>query len=591
MLALLGLILFAAGKMCLVAKAEEQSGVYHISQAGAVVDAELSYDTPDDSWFMSGEKEFNPSVARLSAILSMLCYKEYSGNPSVFTLGGRQMDAIALMEHLGFSDVRDVELPKAGEADSIHRTEIYIGHKKIGDRTLVAVMIRGTNGTAEEWLSNFDLGFDNIKSENGWDMINHEGFEITSGHVYDYVREYNEELGINGETYWISGHSRGGAVANLLAAKLIDDGKRSYAYTFAAPGSTMHKDVGEEKYQSIFNIINRDDMIPVVPLGSWGFMLYGRSALLSMSNADKEVFKDSCTRDGKAFKYNGDEKKIRRFSDVFASFIAKGSSPVKSLNTLQCVHITGVSGSGVSILLDTKEAGRIFESIPENARKKSHLVVKEDDPEKSYICMPPVALIQCFRALFDRNLTAESRKDNLTLLLNCDQLGDLVTLLIQLTLNDFVTSPHMPYSYYLLADSVKADDFFAEPVKKPYDPDGRTPEDKESSAGKDPDPGTGPGGESSAESGLESSAESGPESGTDPDTESSRSGEESSVGTDIESSTGTDTESSLAKDESSEKSSDNLMPIIIICGAAGILISAMLVLAVRSRGKSREKGN
>ena len=113
MLALLGLILFAAGKMCLVAKAEEQSGVYHISQAGAVVDAELSYDTPDDSWFMSGEKEFNPSVARLSAILSMLCYKEYSGNPSVFTLGGRQMDAIAFMEHLGFSDVRDVELPKA----------------------------------------------------------------------------------------------------------------------------------------------------------------------------------------------------------------------------------------------------------------------------------------------------------------------------------------------------------------------------------------------------------------------------------------------------------------------------------------------
>jgi len=131
-----------------------------------------------------------------------------------------------------------------------------------------------------------------------------------------------------------------------------------------------------------------------------------------------------------------------------------------------------------------------------------------------------------------------------------------------------VTSPHMPYSYYLLADSVKADDFFAEPVKKPYDPEGRTPEDKESSAGKDPDPGAGPGGESSAESGSESSAESGPESGTDPDTESS-----------------------LAKDESSEKSSDNLMPIIIICGAAGILISAMLVLAVRSRGKSKEKGN
>ena len=562
------------GNAGLVARAEEKSATYVINQAGAGINAPVSFDTLEDSWFVSGEKEFNSHIARLSALLSMLCYKEYTGTPSHIIADGKTMDMCGFMEYLGFKDVRDVDLPLESSEETIHRTEIYIGHKTVGETELVAVMVRGTNGTAEEWLSNFDLGFDNAKNENVEDMNNHEGFELTAKLVYDYIHDYKDELSIGNETYWVSGHSRGGAIANLLAARLCDDGKRNYTYTFAAPGDTMHKDVGEDRYQSIFNIINRDDLIPVVPLGSWGFMLYGRSAQLSLSKADKEAFQEGCMRDGKAFKYNGDEKKVKRFSDVFASFIGEGSTPIKSLNTLQCVHVTGVPGTGISVVFDTEEAKRIFEAIPEDARKRCHLVDKDDEPGKSYICIPPVALIQCFRALFDKNLTGTARLDNLQLLTSCEQLQDLVTLIVQLSLNDFLTAPHMPYGYYLLTESLEASDFRTEPVKKPYEEGkGSDPDEKESSTESSSD-------ESSAESSTEESIK---ESSAD-----KKASEEPADESSVESSAKESTRKSSSDEDDSEDKDSSLKLVIIIACCAGVIVSGTVVaLVIRSckRGK------
>ena len=42
--------------------------------------------------------------------------------------------------------------------------------------------------------------------------------------------------------YWITGHSRGAAVGNLMASYLIDEGSEVYAYTFAAPFNTANTD-------------------------------------------------------------------------------------------------------------------------------------------------------------------------------------------------------------------------------------------------------------------------------------------------------------------------------------------------------------
>ena len=75
------------------------------------------------------------------------------------------------------------------------------------------------------------------------------------------------------------GHSRGGAIANLVAAELDDLGARAgdaapfgpvYAYTFAAPATTLASDARSERYSNIFNIANPSDIMPYLPLSASG---------------------------------------------------------------------------------------------------------------------------------------------------------------------------------------------------------------------------------------------------------------------------------------------------------------------------------
>ena len=87
----------------------------------------------------------------------------------------------------------------------------------------------------------------------------------------------------------MTGHSRGGAIANLLAADLIDraDGPDAlasadavYAYTFAAPCPTKSANRGDDAYAGIFNIVNPSDLVPQLPLPAWGYGRYGTTVEL-----------------------------------------------------------------------------------------------------------------------------------------------------------------------------------------------------------------------------------------------------------------------------------------------------------------------
>ena len=72
----------------------------------------------------------------------------------------------------------------------------------------------------------------------------------------------------------ITGHSRGGGIANLLGAYYEKDPNfTSFTYTFAGASSTT--DSNAENYKTIFNIVNEDDIIPYLPLSTWGFKKYG----------------------------------------------------------------------------------------------------------------------------------------------------------------------------------------------------------------------------------------------------------------------------------------------------------------------------
>lgn len=99
----------------------------------------------------------------------------------------------------------------------------------------------------------------------------------------------------------VVGHSRGGAIANLVASELDDqrqpgaevkDGEASFsevsgvfAYTFASPATTVRPDAHSARYGNIFNIVNPSDIMPYLPLRAWGYERYGVNLYLP-SQAD-----------------------------------------------------------------------------------------------------------------------------------------------------------------------------------------------------------------------------------------------------------------------------------------------------------------
>lgn len=153
----------------------------------------------------------------------------------------------------GFSDKRYT----VSDA-SFNNLTFDIGKKKVGKKTVVAVILEGTS-TKDEWKSNINLGTGNL----------HEGFNATEKLVHKKLNSYitNNKLKKNNTLFWVTGHSRGAAVADIMAKRLSDKyGKKNvYAYTFAAPKVTKSREKTTSAYKNIFNYVNPDDLVTTVP--------------------------------------------------------------------------------------------------------------------------------------------------------------------------------------------------------------------------------------------------------------------------------------------------------------------------------------
>lgn len=139
---------------------------------------------------------------------------------------------------------------------------------------LVMVIIRGTAANAE-WVSNANVADTSQKADTF-----HEGFLFASEEINVQIKKFLDQKGVSkGDAkFFVTGHSRGASVANLVAAGLSsDEGKEEdvYAYTFAAPNCVLKSELEKRNHENIFNIVNPEDVVTRVPLSQWDYGRYG----------------------------------------------------------------------------------------------------------------------------------------------------------------------------------------------------------------------------------------------------------------------------------------------------------------------------
>ena len=162
--------------------------------------------------------------------------------------------------------------------------------------SIVVIAVRGS-GYEGEWSGNFNIG----------NSVNHAGFDIAKktviNHLVNFLSTDSKKIKYKDNVkFWITGYSRAAATANLVSACLddvrsnngilIDEdacynlseysfGPESvFAYTFETPRNTRNSNAKAAKYGNIFNIVNRDDIVPRVAPAAWGYARFGKDCYL-----------------------------------------------------------------------------------------------------------------------------------------------------------------------------------------------------------------------------------------------------------------------------------------------------------------------
>ena len=129
-------------------------------------------------------------------------------------------------------------------AHTIASTKLKFGNSEY---TLIIVIVRGTTGLMDFGIDLDPLGFANSA-------------QVAKENIEKYARENGIDLISDNIKFLLTGHSLGGAVANLLSIRLSDYASVSntFVYTFATPLTVPVK----IERGGIFNVVNRDDGVP-----------------------------------------------------------------------------------------------------------------------------------------------------------------------------------------------------------------------------------------------------------------------------------------------------------------------------------------
>lgn len=236
---------------------------------------EMLYDSYyySDSWFSEDPETENDKLALISMQVTASAMSDEKDG-----------EGAAFLKKLGFTDIGFYGF----QSDDDDCAYMY-GQKKVGDETVIAVIVQSystvDNVKLKGWKQNFTVNGDNAKGE-------HYALGKAADNVLGRIAALSKDAD-GSVRYWITGHSRGGALANLISAKLpaklSNQGTNAkiYAYTFEAPSTVDNDSIDHSnKYEYIHNFRCSDDIVTMVPPEAWGngMTLYG---VIHKLNTDK----------------------------------------------------------------------------------------------------------------------------------------------------------------------------------------------------------------------------------------------------------------------------------------------------------------
>ena len=225
-----------------------------------------------DIMLMRDANALSSDLAKASVALASAAYTQSDVRNALINMG------FSCDDHSSYSNVSKMTLA------NVNIAAFTVGTKRVGDDIIYCIPIKGTSSNAE-WMSNFDLGDPDSDPY-------HLGFKKTAERILTSL-----EIDFNSDGYskdhriiWLTGHSRGAALANLIAGWLTDREQYAYSsqifcYTFACPsvGKTSYVN---GSYTNIWNFNSSNDVVPLLPLPDWGYGRYGRTIKADLQYAN-----------------------------------------------------------------------------------------------------------------------------------------------------------------------------------------------------------------------------------------------------------------------------------------------------------------
>ncbi len=169
---------------------------------------------------------------------------------------------------------------KTGESFFFEDDETHSQGFVISNDHHLVVSFRGTEEHLNDWISNVRIGLLPWGSDQGGALV-HAGFKTALDSIWEQLLDLINRHRTNNQSIWITGHSLGGALALIAAARLSAHNPElniAAVYTFAQPkvgNKAFIQQLQPSLSSRIYRVVNEGDMVPGLPPCRLGYKHVG----------------------------------------------------------------------------------------------------------------------------------------------------------------------------------------------------------------------------------------------------------------------------------------------------------------------------